>query len=262
MFAVKFQGRLGNNLFQWAFLLAAEKKMNSWGVWEGTNYLNQLLRLGYLRSLITRLNKRRVFINLPFQDHSITSKLYLSGAGLQDGVRYDGYFQSFSYFGEAVLKQIQNQVKISFRTRCSECVVMHFRQTDYKDFGGEALGGVDVTLPISFYLNALKVLSIDPQSTALFLVGDDKTYIENAKSSFFPNATVSSGRLTDDMKVMLNARVLIISNSTLAWWMGMLNFHKCFVVAPKYWLGFKVKREEPSGIEYSNPRWKWIEVYE
>jgi hypothetical protein len=58
---------------------------------------------------------------------------------------------------------------------------------------------------------------------------------------------------------MINADKLIISNSSFAWWGTYLNKKNAEVFAPRYWLGFKIRKEYPVGI-FNSLNWNLVEV--
>ena len=59
----------------------------------------------------------------------------------------------------------------------------------------------------------------------------------------------------------MNANICILSCSTFSWWGAWLNKQKNLkVYVPKYFLGFKVKKEYPVNI--IPKKWKQIEIYE
>jgi hypothetical protein len=91
-------------------------------------------------------------------------------------------------------------------------------------------------------------------------VSDD---IEFAKKTFGLNTNYyfeQNDEITD-FQILLNAQELVIANSSFSWWAAWLNRQNNKVVyAPKYYLGFKVNKYYPAGINVND--WNWIDVNE
>jgi len=115
-------------------------------------------------------------------------------------------------------------------------------------------------LPLRYYLDAINHLGVSPESKYLALVGDDLRFLHAIKGSHFPNASVSNGDLFSDCRQLINSQTIVISNSSLAWWMAALNRFEPTVVAPRHWLGFKIDKTVPPGIDHGLAEWKWLPV--
>ncbi len=87
----------------------------------------------------------------------------------------------------------------------------------------------------------------DLDDYAIVIVTDDKENIKNKLTSVKNKIIVSDNEIVD-FQILMHADKLIISNSSFAWWAAFLNKKNAKVFAPQYWIGFKVKKEYPSGI--------------
>ena len=271
MIGVKLIGRLGNQLFQYAFAYSVSKKLKTPFLLIESEYHHKY-NIHYFRlrlfeklsskiatSFYFKLSKKFKIIKEYDNNEVLTIEELIN---FKNNLVYEGFFQSENYFREyekhlRQLFTIKRKYKNFFNNKYSDLIlrevpllVIHYRGTDYKNWGG-----TDYTLPIDYYLNAMSLIE-DLNQYRLVILTDD---INLAKKTFKTlwNAEYISDSEINDFQILLNADKLIISNSTFAWWGAYLNYHNAEVFAPKYWLGFKNKSEQPLGIMSVN--WNWID---
>ncbi len=256
---------MGNHLFQYAFALSASKKLHTLYVIDDRNTKDVFLKY-FERISFTDYSFVRKILLLAFRLKKNTSLLQQSGYEedinevlnkITDNCYYDGYFQS-SFFFKNVIDALPQKIKIkkAFRKQFDDkygqlfnnkkILAIHCRLGDYLVYNSETLGGTNIALPESYYLNALSLIS-DLDQYHVIVVTDD---IENfgSRLSFIKNKTVVSESEIMDFQILMNADALIISNSTFSWWAAYLNSKKPPIFSPKFWLGFKVKKEFPVNI--------------
>ncbi len=295
MIGVIAQGRLGNQMFQFAFAYTTSKKLNTsffihkhnslhyFNLYEGFEKKNKrnALHFAFLNVLkkssipfsiksarrpLTYLFNWAISKNVCIWNNTIDDKNYLLSK-IKNNVLYDGFFQSEEYF-----IQFQEDIKNLFEINKyyqklflekkqqllkKKYIAIHLRRNDYLNYGGEELGGTDMTLPISFYKNCISKIKDIGQYNVIF-VSDD---IEFAKKEFgnCQNYFYENNDEITDFQLLLNANILIIANSTFSWWAAWLNKKEDkLVFAPKYFIGFKVNKFYPAGIKVD--AWNWIDV--
>lgn len=151
--------------------------------------------------------------------------------------KIDGNFQSYSYIrGKEELVKSWLRAKHPFETDENTCVV-HVRMGDY-------LTIPDVFLPEEYYLKAMdKVKELNPD--AKFVIVSDQP---NMAKQFLRLNTIGSnqedqykashhlgGDISVDFSYLMNAKYLIIPNSSFGWWGAFLNDRALIKVAPLYW---------------------------
>ncbi|HTR28133.1 MAG TPA: alpha-1,2-fucosyltransferase [Puia sp.] len=275
MFGVKIEGRLGNQLFQYAFALAQAARLEEDFFLDGYRYgifrddfmldkyftisdsyphRNRLRKLLFLRT--TGCRPERVV-----QDQWLRAEDFLREFS-RPGILYSGFFQSEEYF-----LPVRDRIVREFRVRrpyqadirsitgnTRETVVVHVRRTDYLHWGNEDLQ-YDLTLPDAYYHRCLS--QVDLSGKNILFLSDDIAYVKRHLA--LPGAIFSekNSQMTD-LQFLMQADYLILSNSSFSWWGAYLNERVRRVFAPEYWLGFKAGREWPAGVIH--PSWHKIPV--
>jgi len=269
MFGIKIQGRLGNQLFQYAFALAQKKRLQKnfylhkiYRIRIGqyfnvpkTNFIFHYIQRFYFL-LITKFKPLAISQNqsiTPVETIALFSK---------NNILIDGFFQSEKFF-ENVKDEIKNQLTVKKKYKSSiqdftknekENIAVHIRRTDYINWGNDELG-YGLALPVTYYTNALAQL--DPTNKNIIFISDDIAFTKN---NFKVAGAMYSENNSEifDLQLLMHADYLILSNSTFAWWGAYLNQKAKKVYSPQYWLGFKINKEWPNGITQQN--WQPIKV--
>jgi hypothetical protein len=253
MIGVKIEGRLGNQLFQYAFATSLAEKLNTGFFLHEVNrfYAHQYFEMNYspwknkLRSLSFLL--RHIFNRPVITEDLSEDPLQKKERFLNDTTIYNGYFQSLVFFEENI-GRLRDELKIKTLLRVNvkkdicktrkPLLVIHVRLTDYKDYAGR-----DASLPLSYYTGSFKLLS-DFNAYDPWVVSDN---IEEAKVLFKDYTfNYSHNNLIVDFQMLQQADAVILANSSFSWWGGILNTHGK-VFAPKWWLGSS-SGEYPKGV--------------
>jgi hypothetical protein len=271
MIAIRFEGRLGNQLFQYVFLKYVKQRkpgkivffsnphhayIEKYFELEGND--NQLLGSkaysGLTRFLPSLLRLKPVFIH-----NWIIPKEF----EIKTWSHYRGFFQSDYYY-----KQLQNKplfpIKKEFKDLFDQefgeifnqhkTIVVHIRRTDYMSYGERRKR--DISLPMSYFKERLNAIENLEQYKVIF-VSDDVEHVKQV----FPsqdNFIFSNNNEITDFQIIQHADIAIISNSTFAWWACYLSPKKNKVYAPKNWFGFKIGREHPRGV--MTKQFTWCDV--
>lgn len=290
MIGVKIKGRLGNQLFQYAFIYAAHKELNTpFFLIKDGNPL-EIYRYFKLKSTFFYKIDRFLFNYGGFKlffSHYLRNLFYkgiiklsvsnettientLNPANfreLKDGTVYTGYFQSEDYFKnyaeeikdlfqikDKFIKKFEKKFKHLFDT--NHTVVIHIRKTDYTDLMHLNLGSSDLSLPFTYFQQLIQ--KIHTSQNIYIFISDE---IHNIKKEFanLENAYFSEENEITDFQFMLNANTCVISNSTFSWWAAYLNRRPDKkVFCPKYFLGYVIKQEYPANIY--PPNWTQVET--
>jgi hypothetical protein len=285
MIAVRLEGRLGNQLFQYAFIYSAAKRLNTSFYLDKSvdNFLlpeyfevkkdfpamldNKLFSIyGYKN--IFRIHAKKAFYHiiggLIFRGRKIivdnetpvSDVLKL----LKNNYLYKGFFYSEGYFEDfkdeiRTLYKIKKKHADSFENIQKQIgvskkkVVVHIRRGDYVD--------MDISLPISYYKKVIEI--INNSEIEYIFISDDPSYIK-AEFEYLTNKYISSHNEIIDLQFLINADICVLSPSSFSWWGAWLNNNQNKqVYAPKYWLGFKQEKEFPTGIS-DHLNINWIQV--
>ena len=263
MVIVALNGRLGNQLFQYAFALSLSFKFKTFYLIDDSKYKDNVIKYfepltpfdyklpkKFIRKLATIKNFSKL-CQTGFEQNEFDFQK------LKDNCRYEGFFQSSTFFSPYSTK-IRNKLKIrkNFLAdfddkygslfQLNKVLVIHYRLGDYLTWDVDLLGGSNMVLPEEYYIQALSQIP-NLESYKVVVVTDDKENITN-KLSFLKEKIIVSDSEISDFQMLMHADKLIISNSTFAWWGAYLNVKNAEVFAPQYWIGFKVRKEFPCGI--------------
>ena len=289
MIAVRLQGRLGNQLFQYAFIYTAAKKLNTsfyidqyiesfiadkyfQNLSHSSNRLAiKLFRITGFKNIFSYHLRRFYYGNLLFS-HKYSMKIYgfsdkQNEVEIHNNTIYQGYFQSVLLIEphEALLRQkfiLKDRFVNEFKMKYGDLynnntiVTVHIRRTDYINVEHLNLGKNDISLPLSYYQNAIKELN--KQDVHFLFISDDPEFVKEHFKQIV-NKTISIDNEIMDFQHLMNAHICVISNSTFSWWGAWLNSTKNKIIyCPKYYLGYHLKKEIPCNI-YPD-EWKQIDV--
>jgi hypothetical protein len=272
MVAVKLEGRLGNQLFQYAFIYTASKKLNTkFYLDKSIDYL-LLDKYFNIEQDLCYFFDKKVFSIKGFKNifsHHLRYKFYYLLKQLfhlkivtfynsvepltqikkiEDGTIYQGFFQSEDYFRD-LKKEIKNIFTIKdihvkkFKSIIDRLpitgkhVVVHIRKGDYVD--------CDFSLNYEYFHKA--IVSLNNDANYFIFVSDEPAKIEN-EFKYIKNKYISDNEEIIDFQFIMHADICILSNSSFSWWGAYLNTKQPKIVAPRYWLGKADNKELPVNV--------------
>lgn len=282
MIAVESEGQFANRMFQLAFAYACARKFSTPFVIAKPLHKNgpaqyfdfSFPNLPHLRSsfqrygLINSIRPRQLVYGfnslLCLEKKPVVFDDWKSPlenlSKLTNNSRVSGFFQSMSYF-LGYDQEVKSLFSLSARAKSAftqwqkeqqpgNYLVLHVRRSDYlTTAGSKDLGSMDVSLPLEYYQNALKKALEVGAYDSIYVVGDEPEFLAD-----LPRVKLTRNSLIVDFQIIMHASAAVISNSTFAWWSSYLNPNpdkKVYV--PRYWLGWRVKKEFPQGILHPLP---------
>jgi hypothetical protein len=252
------EGRLGNQMFQYAFL-AAKK------AYFGINFYLPNCNLCEVFNFTP--SSHQDYLSASACPELLTEKhsIVLDQRCLlhPTPAKYQGYFQSYKYFGN-VMDKIRDQ--FVFRDPIDlpdevygKSLCIHVRRTDYlhshvEDYWGNLYAD-------GYYERAMeRVGSYD----TIYVCSDDIDWCREQKLFHRKNLVLVAATPSRTLQLMSKVHTNIISNSTFAWWGAFLN-RNGNTYMPSFWRGPKALDE--MGIDYySNdlkvPGWNTVMVYQ
>ena len=273
MIAVRIEGRLGNQLFQYAFIYSAAKKLNtSFYCDKGIEKFKLYDYFDIQKDLFYPLD-RYVFNTEGFKNifnyhlrrfaYKVADNILLKKKPviidneddvveaiqrLENKKLYYGFFQSQEYF-----KQYENDIKTLFKIKIEfkekfaalyskldltkTIVVVHVRRTDYV--------GMGIAVDIEYYHNAIK--RVRDENSFFVFISDDSKFVEEQFNDI-EDKYISTHSEIIDFQFLMHADVCILSCSSFSWWGAYLNNKVSEVIVPKYWLGWNKAKEYPNNI--------------
>lgn len=263
MIGVDKRGRLGNQMFQYAFGAAAAQRLGTRFAYD-TCELEQhfvLLEPPAVRAatrLAVRLGDRvRSFARREVvADDREDPDVILEN--VTDRTLYGGHFYSGHFFGPASavvrrafrvhdlhLERLETKYGALLRDGYTAA---HVRLTDFFTYRD------DVTLPPGYYRRSFDLLDPD---LPIVVVSDEP---ERVRAAFghYPRIRVEANDEIIDFLLLKHASQLVLSNSSFAWWAAWLNENTDLrVTAPRWWLGLHAEREFP--VKVIPEQWQQID---
>lgn len=251
MIAVDKRGRLGNQMFQYAFGVAAAERLgtrHAYDTCEIERYF-ELLEPHAIRAA-TRLAVRLGDRLSEFERREVEADDQEDPGSILENVTdrtfYGGHFYSDHFFRPAATAVRRAfSVRAVHRERFEEkyadvlagrYIAAHVRLTDFFTYRD------DVTLPPGYYRRAFEELDPDLQ---VIVVSDEPDRVRAAFRSD-PRIRVEANDEIIDFMILKYASEVVSSNSSFAWWAAWLNEQPGLrVIAPRWWLGFHMEREFP-----------------
>lgn len=151
-----------------------------------------------------------------------------------------GYWQNIRFFS-GYESEIRSRIHFNLignraeyyreKIKCTKAVSVHFRRGDF------LLKSTDLNFCVchrSYYLNAFAYIETRNKDVHYYFFSDDVTYV---KSQFpeMENITFVEGlKDYEDLYLMTQCNINIISNSTFSFWGGFLNCHTdALIIAPR-----------------------------
>ena len=269
-------GRLGNQLFQYAFLntIAQENEKiltvnmdqfvnkfdinNNNFIHVKTNKYTKFIIKKFVKSFILFLIKLKL-IGYIKQNKSDTSPLpsFTENKGLLPFRLVEtNFFQSEKFFNptkiDFTLKtdslKLANEILESISSDYTK-VFIHVRRGDYifeKYFDKQ---GID--LPKQYFLDAIAKIKEEVKNPFFVFLSDDIGFVECCFENI-ENKYISRNNMAVDLALMSLCEYGIVSNSSFSWWGAYMMKNRKKVIFPKYWYGWKSKVESHIEIQ---PSW-------
>ncbi len=278
---IKLDGRMGNQMFQWALARAYEAKN---GILPLIDDSKETLKLGcfqlintlktvkkplwnkFLRKTVPFRNLRNKWTELKFDlpviKEEAFSKYTPSILEAKAPAYIQGFFQTEKYFANireqllkdfTINKELNKKNKdILEKIKNTNSISVHFRRGDYTKVRVSQYFGA---CSEEYYQKAIEIITSKTNiKPTLFIFSDDINWVKNNIKFKYDTeyVDINSGKHGFfDLELMKNCKHNIIANSSFSWWGGWLNENSDkIVVAPTPWL-----QDENKNYDIINESW-------
>lgn len=247
MIAVTLQGRLGNQMFQYAYYHELREK-NRIVLLIERNYKNELFYFSGFSKVKFLIDKIIFYFLHRYFQHTLIQ------TGMEDPKNVivnpdehtliSGYFQSLKYFPLSKAKildkfQIKEKYKreyLAFSRQYLQLkkpiVAIHIRRTDYLNNNFNNLIEKIEMLTLEYFKAIIK--KYNSKNYQVVICSDDieplKLFFNDEQIIYCNNSSIV------DFQILLNSDILVMSNSSFSWWAAFLNSNRP-VHCPANWLG-------------------------
>lgn len=251
---VVFRGGLGNQMFQYALILALRKR--GYKVIGDISYYNFIkMHNGYELNKVFGINDKvkdgrgghihflRLLDKIKPVHLYASDKFIYNESILNNPCKYiSGYWQDEKYFAdiketvrECFTFQSIDERNANIAQNASNCesVALHLRRGDYASFGMSVIGEEYYSKAVTYVLSKI-------HNPVFYVFSDDKETVERLSRDLGINYLMISHNTGEesykDMFLMSSCKHNIIANSSFSWWGAWLNTNnKKIVIAPKTW---------------------------
>jgi hypothetical protein len=181
--------------------------------------------------------------------------LFVDGGFYQNGALWSQAFPAATQRLRATLRQQAHDYLQSATESQRPKAFVHVRRGDYLAFSAYGLG--DLSLPESFYRNAIATLRAKLGEIDLVFVTDDPQWVRERFADIEPKAIASFSPMLD-FAIMAECDAGILSNSTFSLAAALLLDHPQLVIGPQYWFGFRTGEWLPPRIRVYHPQMLYL----
>ena len=222
MIRAKLNGRLGNQLFQYAICrIVAEKNGYEYSIpkeWQGQRLFECSLGVDCTHEENLNIFKEG------------KNKFNPEVFDVKDNTIIEGFWQSDKYlsgYEEQVKKWFRPSKTKPIKMKDNTCVI-HLRMKDRYNR--------DLKLPKEYFDKAKEIVRSKVGQSIKFLIVTDNP---DGAQSYFKDDKIISGTLTEDFITIHQAKYKIISASTFSWWASWLNATEdSLIIAPNKWMHY------------------------
>ncbi|HNW26212.1 MAG TPA: alpha-1,2-fucosyltransferase [Candidatus Gastranaerophilaceae bacterium] len=264
---VKFNGGLGNQMFQWAFARALEKITGMPSFMDMTYFSRTYARPYELDIFAAEIKKIKGFFSELMLEtlwklrREFDKKSFL-GTYLYEEPHFGfdknvfkigksafihGFFQSEKYF-----KKIEKQIRKDFtfksepdfqnqdfleKINASNSISLHIRRGDYVQ--KKKYQKLYASCSLEYYKRGVEYIAQKFENPTLFIFSDDIDWAKENLKLPYKNYFVAhnlEAKSFEDMRLMSACKHNIIANSSFSWWGAWLNQNpEKIVIAPQKW---------------------------
>ncbi len=264
---IKFNGGLGNQMFQWAFGSALEKKTGVKVFFDMSFFEKKYARpyelnifnldIKFIKNLwlklklkiIWKLRKKlhnKKFLGLSFYSEphfEFDENLFK----VKPNTYIEGFFQSEKYF-----KDIGTEIRADFQFKnlpdeenqkliekigTTNSISLHIRRCDYVK--KKRYKNLYAKCTLDYYKRGVEYIEGKYNNPTLFIFSDDINWVMENLNLPYESVYVShntGNKSYEDMRLMSLCKHNIIANSSFSWWGAWLNDNKeKIVIAPQKW---------------------------
>lgn len=236
MIGIKYTGRFGNNMFQYAFgRLMAIKLGYDFMVTDEIKH-DIMCKDWFAIDRGVKFNKHYSFTNIIKEiKPGVLLENYSDFSNVKKDTLIKGYWQSEKYFigNEKLVEQFfqkktEKYINETKHIKFDEnlCII-HMRVGDYLKHNW--------ILPKDYYIKAMNRMLTFNKNLKFAIVTDTTSYAKHS----FPNIDVISLSPQADFHRIMQAKYKIISNSSFSWWAAWLGHDASNItIAPERWINY------------------------